>query len=62
MAPLGRSFFWSERFWRKMSVGDINRLMGVRSLRPRIGFRAGKTVGPGRGRGVAGREGREGLA
>ena len=53
MAPLGRSFFWSERFWGKILAWVINDMMGVRSLRPRIGFWAGKTVGPGRGRGAA---------
>ena len=57
MAPLGRSFFWSERFWGKILAWVINDMMGVRSLRPRIGFWPDKTVGPGRGPGAAGAAG-----
>ena len=60
MAPLGRSFFLSERFWGKILAWVINDMMGVRSLHPRIGFWAAKTVGTGRGRGAPGVAGREG--
>ena len=49
MAPIGGSFFLRERFWRKMSVGGINRTKGGPPSIPGSGSGPAKLWGLGGG-------------